>query len=781
MMDFFKIREKEATRKGVLEVWPDYSMVRSKDLMVRGKSFYAIWDEAAGMWSRDEYDVPRLIDQELAAYEVQTPGIFDVVKKYLSNFSSSAIVTFHNYMLHLSDSSHELDEHFTWLNTEVKKEDYVSKRLPYALEEGDISAYDELIGVLYKPEERAKLEWAIGAVLTGDAKRIQKFIVLYGPGGTGKSTFLQILQWLVEGYYTTFEAAALTGNNNQFATEAFKANPLVAIQHDGDLSKIVDNSKLNSITAHEEMQMNEKYKASFMSRINAFLFMGTNKPVKITDAKSGIIRRLIDVHPTGEKLAPRKYQALMSQIQFELGAIAYHCIQVYRDMGKDYYSGYRPIEMMLQTDLFFNFIEAYYGEFKEQNGTTLNQAYAWFSEYVKESNLEYTMPKYKFRDELRNYFDRFDERASVDGVDVRSWYSGFNADHFKSKVQKDDKVFSLVMDEDESLLDARYANYPAQYSKDDGFPRLFWDDSPRMGPDGKEYIPKPSQIVTTVLSDLDTSQEHYINLPENEIVIDFDLKDANGEKSAERNLEAASQWPSTYAEFSKSGHGIHLHYDYVGDANELSRIYDDGIEIKVFTGNSSLRRRLSKCNNVPVAKLTGGLPLKEKKKMNVETLQSEKALRALIDRNLKKEIHAGTKPSMDFIHKILQEAYNSDLVYDVTDMRGKILAFANNSTNQAMYCIKLMQTMQFKSEMTVEESEAKKQTPNEKKAETLVFFDVEVFPNRFVICWKYDGADTVVRMVNPTLAQVEALFSLKLVGFNCRRYDNHIMYARMQG
>ena len=42
--------------------------------------------------------------------------------------------------------------------------------------------------------------------------------------------------------------------------------------------------------------MNEKYKPSYMSRINSFLFMATNRPVKITDAKSGIIRRLIDVN-----------------------------------------------------------------------------------------------------------------------------------------------------------------------------------------------------------------------------------------------------------------------------------------------------------------------------------------------------------------------------------------------------------------------------------------------------------------------------------------------------
>ena len=89
-------------------------------------------------------------------------------------------------------------------------------------------------------------------------RQSKKFIVLYGEGGSGKSTFLNIVQKLFDGYYAMFEAKALVGSSNQFATEVFKNNPLVAIQHDGDLSKIEDNSKLNSIISHEEMTMNEK-------------------------------------------------------------------------------------------------------------------------------------------------------------------------------------------------------------------------------------------------------------------------------------------------------------------------------------------------------------------------------------------------------------------------------------------------------------------------------------------------------------------------------------------
>ena len=83
--------------------------------------------------------------------------------------------------------------------------------------------------------------------------------------------------------------------------------------------------------------------------------------------------------------------------------------------------------------------------------------------------------------------------------------------------------------------------------------------------------------------------------------------------------------------------------------------------------------------------------------VNFEAIKSEKGLRTLIKRNLNKEIHPGTKPSIDFIYKILEDAYSSDLSYDVTDMRNAVLAFAANSTHQADYCIKLVNKMQFKS------------------------------------------------------------------------------------
>lgn len=63
-----------------------------------------------------------------------------------------------------------------------------------------------------------------------------------------------------------------------------------------------------------------------------------------------------------------------------------------------------------------------------------------------------------------------------------------------------------------------------------------------------------------------------------------------------------------------------------------------------------------------------------------------------------------------------------------------------------------------------------------------MFYDVEVFPNLFLVNWKIEGeGKPVVRMINPMSAEIEELMRFRLVGFNCRRYDNHILYARLMG
>lgn len=731
--------------------------------MIRGSDFYAIWDEELGSWSTSEDDAKRLIDKHLNQYlEENKSKYFNPVVKYMWDADSGSIDRWHKFcQKQMRDSYTMLDEKLIFANSGTNKDDFASKRLPYALEPGDISAYDKLISTLYSEEERHKIEWAIGAIVTGDSKTLQKFMVLYGAAGTGKSTILNIIQQLFEGYYSVFDAKALGSSSNSFALEAFKSNPLVAIQHDGDLSRIEDNTRLNSLVSHEEMTVNEKFKSTYTNRFKAFLFMGTNQPVKITDGKSGLLRRLIDVTPSGNKLPAIEYKRIMKQVGFELGAIAYHCREVYlSDPG--YYDDYMPTSMMGASNDFFNFIIDVYHVFKKEDGTTLKAAWEMYKTYCEEAQVPFKLSKMKFKEELKNYFWDFNERFNFeDGSRVRSYYSGFRTDLFendkKDKKKEQPKPKLIQFEEIDSIFDKECADCPAQYATSNETPSKKWEK------------------VKTLLAALDTSRIHYVKVPENHIVIDFDIKDEDGNKSFEKNLEEASKWPPTYAELSKSGAGIHLHYIYTGDVSKLSRVYADDIEVKVFTGKSSLRRRLTKCNNLPIATISSGLPLKgEDRMVNFEAIKSEKGLRTIIKRNLNKEIHPATKPSVDFIYKILEDAYNSDLCYDVTDMRNAIIAFAASSTHQADYCLKLANKMQYKS------AEPSASVNNDDTP--IIFYDVEVFPNLFLVNWKIQGeGKPVVRMINPKPSEIEDLIKFRLVGFNCRRYDNHILYARLMG
>lgn len=763
MLDFLMISTR-STKRGVIEIYPKFIIKKSSDLMIRGGDFYAIWIEERGLWSTDEQDALILIDKYLDEYAEENKGKFEAQVRvmHMWDAESGMIDTWHKYcQKQMRDSFHQLDDTLIFANTKVSKKDYSSKRLPYPLEKGDISAWDKLISTLYSPEERHKIEWSIGAIVTGDSKNIQKFMVFYGSAGTGKSTILNIIQKLFEGYYSVFDARALGSSSNSFALESFKSNPLVAIQHDGDLSRIEDNTRLNSLVSHELMTVNEKFKAAYSNRFNAFLYMGTNKPVKITDAKSGLIRRLIDVTPTGEKLSRAEYHDVTKRVNFELGAIAKHCEEVYReDPGA--YDDYVPVSMLGASNDFYNFVLDSYFTFKEQVDVPLKSAWELYKTYCDEANVPYPFSKRIFKEELKNYFTDYKDRYTVNDVRMRSVYIGFRADKFEDEEKKEEvekpKIKLIEFNSTESMFDKECGEYPAQYATSKGTPTKKWDN------------------VTTTLNDINTSELHYVKVPENHIVIDFDIPDENGEKSLEKNVEEASKWPPTYAEFSKSGKGVHLHYIYTGDPKKLSSIYSDHIEVKVYSGKSSLRRKLTKCNNLPIAKISSGLPLKgEDKVVNFEAIKTEKGIRTLIKKNLKKEIHPGTKPSIDFIHKILDDAYKSDLKYDVSDMKPAVLSFAASSTHQADYCIKLVNKMQFKSE---EPSLPVGSRPEDK----IVFYDVEIFPNLFLVNWKYEGEKSpVVRMINPKPAEIEELLKYKLVGFNCRRYDNHMLYARLMG
>ena len=272
-LDFLLISTR-SKKLGVIEIYPKFVIKKSDDLMIRGGDFYAIWLNDIGLWSTDEQDALQLIDRELDRYAKENRNKWDSEIRVLHMWDaeSGMIDSWHRYcQKQMRDNYHMLDEKIIFSNSATNKQDYASKKLSYSLENGKLSAYNKLMSTLYSDEERKKIEWAIGAIVSGDSKKIQKFIVLYGSAGTGKSTVLNLIQKLFEGYYSVFDAKALGSSSNSFALEAFKSNPLVAYQHDGDLSHIEDNTRLNSIVSHESQSINVKFRSSYSTRFKTFL------------------------------------------------------------------------------------------------------------------------------------------------------------------------------------------------------------------------------------------------------------------------------------------------------------------------------------------------------------------------------------------------------------------------------------------------------------------------------------------------------------------------------
>ena len=738
--------------------------------MIRGGDFYAIWDERKGRWSTEQDDVIELIDDAMEEYKKKGGEPLEKAKiAYMWNSDSGSIDKWRKYVTkQTTDNYHPLDETLTFENTVPKREDYSSKHVPYALEPGSHTNWDELVGTLYSPEERHKIEWAIGSVVAGDSRWIQKFFVFYGAPGCGKGTILEIIEKLFDGYCGHFEAQALGSGSSDFALESFKSNPIVAIDPDGQLSRIETNTRLNALVSHETLTINEKFKSKYEMRIQTMLFIATNSPVRITDSKSGLLRRLIDISPTGEKIPNRRYNQLKKNIGFELGAIASHCLDIY-NADPHYYDDYVPLSMMGATNDFYNFMLEYYDEFKKEDRATLNDVWFKYRLYCDEAKVPYPYPRRNVKEELKNYFLSYKERGVIDGEARRNIYQGFRVEKFEQTIgsKKTDILEEtwLKFNTTDSLLDKIGSEWPAQYAyiKEDG------SDRPSV----------PWSKCETILKDINTSELHYLRCPEQFCFIDFDKKDpATGEKSLELNMKAAEKWPPTYAELSKSGKGIHLTYIYNGDISKVAPVYEDDVEIKFYTGKGSLRRKLTRCNDIPIATISSGLPLRKenKKIVNEYTIEDQKHLLAAIRKALRKEISPySTVCCVDYIGKVLNEAYSSGMKYDVSEMRPQILAFAAASHNHSLQCLEKAETFPYKSE---EESSWVAPKDGEK---TIAFFDTEVFPNLFILVYKPIDKDCIT-LINPEPNDVLKVFqTFNMIGFNNLGYDNHICYARIRG
>lgn len=134
-------------------------------------------------------------------------------------------------------------------------------------------AYNELVGVLLTEEDRAKFEWAIGAMLSEGPPNI---LVVHGRPGTGKSTLLNIVRKIL-----LSDVRAVAARTH--------------FQHDGYSAVDPDS----------------------------FVFAASIELVAPREA--------INISTTGDRVPVNKHYVLMQQIDGEAFDLSEHCIDVYRN------------------------------------------------------------------------------------------------------------------------------------------------------------------------------------------------------------------------------------------------------------------------------------------------------------------------------------------------------------------------------------------------------------------------------------------------------------------
>lgn len=784
-MDFLKVVVEPVStdnKRNQFRVKPDFIYGNTKDLITKGGSFYAFWD--GQRWSRSIEHLCKKIDREVyrvgEEFKEKSGGSATMLYTFISSAETRRMALFIEYCKNSKLDDQELDTVVKFASDEITREDYSTRKVDYDPIQGETPAFDELINTLYEPSEKQKIMWFIGAALSGDMYKIQKMLYLYGGKGTGKSTIINVISQLFVGYSATINLRNLT-SSDPFATSEVQNIPLL-VDHDTDLKSIYNDTNLLKLVSHENITVNKKYKEPYYVQFQGLLVCASNQRFSVRNTESGITRRVVVARPSGKLLDRDSYDRIIRDVRFESSAIAFKCMDLYSRLGHKFYDKELDVDIVEDADFIFRFVRTYYTELISPEGILLSRAHKLFIQFLEE-DYGTDLPKSKaiLREGLKLYFKQYSERKVIEGQWFRNWYGDLDEtkvfpENFTSQaltaeeemINISENMFGLV--EGPSIFDEIAKDYPAQLANSSGNPIQKWEE------------------VTTTLSQVDTSKLHWVRVPLNHIVLDFDLKDDTGEKSLELNIQAAMEFPTTYAEVSKSGKGLHLHYIYEGNVNDLSSIVKPGIEIKVYRGNSSLRRINIMSNNEPIRTISSGLPFKPIKETEMYTdvkdiIWNEKTLRQFIINALHNKHHANTRPEIMFIIAEMTKAKEQGLKYDLTDLRDSVIQKAMMSTNHKNELVKLvLESITWNTIKDDEEVQSKLiSNVHIVPKEDIVFYDIEVYPNLFVVVWKKYHDDEIVRWVNPTPDQIEYLLSFPLVGFNNRRYDNHILYGRTLG
>ncbi len=161
------------------------------------------------------------------------------------------------------------------------------------------------------------------AVIKGRAD-LQKFIHIIGVGGTGKGTYLRLLQSLI-GEENTLSTTLEDWCSNNFETaNAYKKRLVVFPDEDKQTGKL---GKFLSLTGEDWIRAEEKGKKAFQYRYDGMVAVASNLPIFVGDSVSRITRRAITA-PFNYQPPPGLRRNLEAEFEPELSAFTNYVLSI---------------------------------------------------------------------------------------------------------------------------------------------------------------------------------------------------------------------------------------------------------------------------------------------------------------------------------------------------------------------------------------------------------------------------------------------------------------------
>lgn len=389
---------KNGTPYDILDDAIEQYIIDNIPLFVMNKKVYIY---KKGVYVFDEFgDITRLHIKSLILPElVQFSRIERVYKLLLSDHrikkELSEVNVYPSHWINFKNGMYDLKENVmhkhspSFLSLNQIPHDYIE-------EKGNIfsqSIYNEFIGgVIPDEEDRTTLFEYIGYCMTKETNQ-QKLLVLTGPGGTGKSTVIRMIEYAIG--KNNISNVSMQELNQKF----YPTNLMGKLMNScADISKkaIEQTDVIKKITGEDYIQGEYKGGAVFFFKTYAKLLFSANEiPISLDDKSNAFYRRflIIRIDKRAEHI-----ENLEQELQFNIEILISEAVKAARELFKRGYifestnSKANVLELYKDSDNVMGFLEecCEVGAGKKENRGTLRAEY---EKWCTQNEIEPLSPK----------------------------------------------------------------------------------------------------------------------------------------------------------------------------------------------------------------------------------------------------------------------------------------------------------------------------------------------------------------------------------------------------